>query len=102
MSSSGTVGGQATVPGYNQPISYEQVTVLTAAKGLQVIPKGVKFAMIQPEAQNVRWRDDGTDPTTAIGMILVANDVLIYSGDMTKIKFIEVTATAKINVTYYR
>ena len=87
---------------YMEPISYEQVTGLSSAKGLQSIPAGATIAMIQPEAQNVRWRDDLVNPTTSVGMILVANDIIFYSGNLADIKFIEVSATAKINVTYYR
>lgn len=87
---------------YMEPISYEQVTGVGSAKGLQSIPNGCTLAMIQPESQNVRWRDDGVNPTTSVGMILVANDILFYSGNLADIKFIEVGATAKINVTYYR
>lgn len=92
----------ATGQSYMEPISYEQVTGIGAAKGLQSIPNGATLAMIQPESQNVRWRDDGVNPTTSVGMILVANDILFYSGNLADIKFIEVSATAKINVTYYR
>jgi hypothetical protein len=96
-----TNGGLATVQGYLQPNGFEQVAVLTAAVGITPVQLS-KLAMIQAEGQNVRWRDDGTNPTPTVGMILVANDVLIYSGTLSSIKFIEVTATAKINVTYYK
>lgn len=92
----------ATGQSYMEPIAYEQVTGIGSAKGLQSIPNGATLAMIQPESQNIRWRDDGVNPTTAIGMILVANDIMFYSGNLADIKFIEVSATAKINVTYYR
>lgn len=91
---------QATIQGFLQPCGFEQITA--AASTALSVPDGAKMAMIQPEAQNVRWRDDGTAPTTAIGMLIVANDTLLYSGKLTAIRFIEVTATAKINVTYYK
>ncbi len=98
-----TNGGIPTVQGYLQPAGYEQITSLGSAVGLAAIPAGgAKMALIQAEAQNIRWRDDGTNPTTSVGMILVANDTLLYSGTLSAIKFIEVTATAKINVTYYK
>ena len=92
----------ATGQSYMEPISYEQLTSLVAAAGLASIPAGATMAMIQPEAQNVRFRDDGVDPTAAAGMIVVANDVLFYTGNLSAIKFIQVSASAKINVTYYR
>lgn len=96
-----TSGNQSkTVQGYAEPAGYVQITCATAT-GLTV-PDFAKYALIQPEAQNVRWRDDGTNPTAAIGQIIVANDTLVYSGKLTAIKFIEVTGTAKVNVTFYK
>ena len=50
----------------------------------------------------MRWRDDGTDPTTSVGMVLTAaGDPYPFSGDLSKIKFIEASATAVLNVAYY-
>jgi hypothetical protein len=49
----------------------------------------------------VRWRDDGTDPTTTVGMNLAAGASLDYEGQLAAIKFIEVTASAKLNVAYF-
>lgn len=94
-------GGQAGFQAYAKPNGFEQITGLNTVKGLTP-PAESKYCIIQPEAQNVRWRDDGTDPTTGVGMIIVANDTLVYSGDFSAIKFIEVTATAKLNVSYYK
>lgn len=90
-----------TVQGYLESNGYQQITNVSAAVGLTV-PDKTRIAMIQPESQNVRWRDDGTNPTSAIGMILVANDILVYSGVMSSIKFIETAASAKLNITYYK
>lgn len=57
--------------------------------------------MIQAESQNVRWRDDGVNPTASVGMVIVANDTLFYTGDFSAIKFIEVTGSAKLNIIFY-
>jgi len=59
------------------------------------------IAIIIPETQAVRWRDDGTDPTSTVGMPLAAGVALQYDGDLTKIRFIESTAGAKLNISYY-
>lgn len=91
-----------TIQGYADPAGYEQLTSLAAAAGLAAIPAGAKFAIIQPESQNVRWRDDAVDPTAAVGMIIVANDTMIYSGPLASLKFIQTAASAKINVIYYK
>jgi len=89
-------------------LGYQQITGLSSAKGLTVPSVDLNglacrpsIALITPETQGVRWRDDDTDPTASVGMPLAAGVTLQYDGDLTKIKFIEQTASAKINVTYY-
>ena len=87
---------------------YQQITSLSSATGLTVparTPDGLaykpNFALITPEAQAVRWRDDGTDPTSTVGMPLAVGVTLQYDGDLSKIKFIEQTGGAKLNISYY-
>jgi hypothetical protein len=82
------------------PMGYTQDKTLTVAKGLNP-PNGARVAVIQAITQNVRWRDDGTAPTAAIGMRLAAGTDMLYTGDMHAIRFIQETATAELNVTYY-
>lgn len=88
------------------PFGYQQITSLSAATALTVpaptnaVP--ATLALIQAEVQNVRWRDDGTNPTASVGMLLVVGDILPYTGDLSKLKFIEATTGAKLNVSYYR
>jgi hypothetical protein len=85
------------------PVGYQQITSLSAAAALTV-PAGATFAIIDTESQGVRWRDDGTDPTSTVGKPLPATDGvdLFYDGDLSRIKFIEQAASAKLNVAYYR
>jgi len=82
------------------PLGYQQITSLSAAAAL-TIPAGAHFALIQAETQPVRWRDDGTNPTTTVGMKLAVGDSLWYSGDLTAIRLIEQAASAKLNISYY-
>jgi len=97
------VQGVQTRAGYVETIegAFQQITSLAAATGITA-PAGATLAMIQAETQNVRWRDDGTDPTASVGMIIAAGDILMYTGDFSEIKLIEVTGSAKLNITYYR
>lgn len=90
-------------------MGYQQISSLSSATGLTV-PEvdpvtGLKamptIALITPETNTVRWRDDGTNPTASVGMPLAAGVTLQYDGDLKKIKFIEQTASAKINISYY-
>lgn len=81
-------------------LGYQQITSLSSATGL-TIPLGTTLALIVPETQNVRWRDDGTDPTASVGMPIFVGASLSYDGDLNRIKFIESTAGATLNICYY-
>jgi hypothetical protein len=91
----------STGQSYMEPLGYVQLTAATAV-GLGTVPDGTTIAMIQCETQNIRWRDDGTNPTTAVGQLLVANSTIFYSGTMSAFKMIEVVASTKVNVSFYR
>jgi len=89
-------------------MGYQQITSLSSAASLTVPTqdkqgnlKQPTFALIIAETQNVRWRDDGVAPTASVGMLLAAGVPLQYDGDLTNIKFIEQTASAKLNISYY-
>ncbi len=85
-----------------------QLTSPSSATGLTVPVRDMNglnsrptLAIITPETQAVRWRDDDVSPTASVGMPLAAGVTLQYDGDLTKIKFIEQTAGAKLNISYY-
>lgn len=89
-------------------LGYQQITSLSASTGLTVptlAPDGSfqkpTFALIIAEGAPVRWRDDGTGPTASVGMPLAIGVPLQYDGDLNKIKFIEQSASAKLNISYY-
>lgn len=82
------------------PLGYEQVTTLTSSTPIEP-PTGVRVAVIQALVQNVRWRDDGEDPTNSVGMQLSAGRDMLYTGDLAKIRFIEEAASAQLNISYY-
>lgn len=83
-------------------LGYTQVTNLVAAVGLGAIPAGAETVLLQAEAQNVRYRDDATDPTAAIGMILVINTIYEFTvAQLARMKFIEAAASAKLNISFY-
>lgn len=81
-------------------LGYQQITSLSAATALTV-PTGATMALITPETQAVRWRDDGTNPTASVGMPVAVGESLNYDGDLSRIRFIEQTASAKLNISYY-
>ena len=81
-------------------LGYQQITSLSASTALTV-PSGATLAVVIPEAYAVRWRDDGTAPTGSVGMPLAIGTTLSYDGDLSRIRFIEQAASAKLNVSYY-
>lgn len=83
------------------PLGHQQITNVSAAVGLTV-PVGAVWALIRCEAQSVRWRDDGTNPSATVGMLMLAADVpFLYGGTLTAIKFFETAASAKLNIAYF-
>jgi hypothetical protein len=83
-----------------QCLGYQQITSLSASTALTV-PVGANLALIVAETQAVRWRDDGTAPTASVGMPLATGVSLSYDGDLKAIRFIEQSASATLNVSYY-
>lgn len=93
-------GNTGVVPAPNRPLGYQQIGTVSSAIGLTV-PMGALVALIQAESQDVRWRDDGTNPTSTSGMTIAAGTILPYTGNLSAIKFIEAAASAKVSVSYY-
>jgi hypothetical protein len=87
-------------PYVGQPLGYQQITNLAAAVGL-VVPAGARFAIIQAEAANIRWRDDGTNPTATVGIRLLQDDTYGREEDLKAVKFIQETLGGILNVAYY-
>lgn len=90
-------------------LGYQQITSLSASTALTVptvdpsTGSNIKptIALITPETQGVRWRDDGVAPTATVGMPLASGVTLQYDGDLAKIRFIQSSAGAILNVSYY-
>lgn len=82
-------------------LGYQQITSLGSSTALTV-PAGAMFALITPESQGVRWRDDGTAPTATVGYPLAAGVELQYAASsLTALRFIEQTASATLNIAYF-
>jgi len=87
---------------------YQQITNLTASVGLTIparTPDGLNakpvFALIIAEGAPVRWRDDGIAPTASVGMPIAVGVPFQYDGDLTKIRFIQQSASGILNISYY-
>lgn len=91
------------MPGVNlYPAGDAQITTLSAAVGLTAPSADANVARVQAESQNVRYRADNTDPTASVGELLYAGDQGTWIfGDLKKYKFIEASASAKLNVQFF-
>ena len=90
-------------------MGYQQITDLSSAVSLTVPQKDLsglagtpRIAIITPEDQGVRWRDDGVAPTASVGMPLAAGVTLQYDGDLSQIQFIQQASSGIIDVAFYR
>ena len=92
------------------PLGYDQMSVAgvrslrdSAALGT-AMSAGATVAIITAETQNIRWRDDGTDPTTAIGSLILSSGQppMVYDGSLESIRFIAATAGAILHVSLYK
>lgn len=66
-------------------------------------PINANAMLMQAEAQNIRWRDDSANPTTAVGMLLVSGQPpVMFTGQLSAIRFIDAVANGILNVAFYR
>ncbi len=84
-------------------LGYEQFAAgaINAATAL-TFPVGTQVAIFKPAAQAIRFRDDGTDPTAAIGYpVAVGTEYIYCSGSISRLKVIAQVAGAVLDVLYY-
>src|SRR5258708_5167231 len=93
------------------PLGYEQITLSGSTVidltngGTFTIPPSARMALIAVSVAKVRWRDDGTNPTTAVGMPVDGTTNTLefqYTGDLTAIKFVAVSGSPVLDVSFYR
>lgn len=88
--------------GYAQAPAGTFVTAKTLAVAGIAIPAGASLCVISCEAQAIRWRDDGTAPTTAVGMPLaVATELRYTARNLASMQIIEQVAGAIVNFNFY-
>lgn len=76
---------------------YQQLALAGVAAGL-TIPAGATKALITP-AVDIRWRDDGTDPTAGVGYPLKAGSELAY--DLDRLASLRLFGTGNVDVFYF-
>lgn len=66
------------------------------------VPVGAKAAQINVSGADVRYTDDGTTPTAAVGMPASQGASWLYTGPLAALKFIAQSGTATLDVSYYK
>jgi hypothetical protein len=82
------------------PLGFEQISLSGAAVGLDP-PAGATFALVAVTGANANWRDDGTAPTSTIGMPLVSGQAPIAMANLQALQFIS-TGTSTLAVSFYK
>lgn len=83
-------------------LAYSQITTLSTAVPLGVIPEGASLALVRVEAQPIRWRMDGTNPTASLGYpLLVGEELQLTAAQLSVFRAIESTAGAILNVHFF-
>lgn len=83
-------------------LGYAQIA--TASATGFTVPDGAEIAVISVEVAAVRYRDDGTNPTTAIGMVVPTGLApFVFFGNLAALKFINAVGAsgALVNATFY-
>lgn len=102
--------GTVSVKAYNETTGREDIGNVALVAGnigagvskLQVIPALTKFAQIQAEGGDMKYTDDGTVPTIALGQRLYDGQVLEYEGPLANLRFFVCSGAPKLNVAYYK
>jgi hypothetical protein len=94
---SGTSGGAGT---YQLSVANTASSASLTSGG---IPPGATMASLQAESANVRYRDDGGAPTSAIGSLVVSGqNPMPYTGTLSRLRFIAASGSPLLNVNFYR
>ena len=100
---------EGTVSAYRRPMGYQQISAATLVSATKLTVPAAQsglncgYAIIQCEGTtaSVRWRDDGTAPTSSVGMNLSTGGELDYSGDLTQIQFIANAGSPILDISFY-
>lgn len=93
----GTPGGAGT---YNLSVANTASSASVTSGG---IPPGATMAFLEAEVADIRYRDDGSVPTTAIGNLIVHGiPGILYTGTLSKMQFIGASGSPLLDVAFYR
>lgn len=83
-------------------LGYMQVPLSTTLPfQLPDIPDGAKSMLIKPESGGIRYRDDGIDPTSTVGMPLASGESMYYELKIEDLRMIAQEDGAICNIAFY-
>ena len=83
------------------PLGCYAISAFSTAQPLTTIPAGATFIQGSVETNNVRMRDDGTAPTSSVGVLYSVGNFFIVD-TLGNLSFIPTTGSATINYCAYR
>lgn len=97
------IGKTAVIQSEYSPVDdgYQQIS-LTAGTAVSLTVPGLAYiAHIQAYDGALRYRDDGTAPTSSTGMSIASAGDIWYDGDLDAIQLISESGTIEVNVLFY-
>ena len=90
---------------YINPLGYCQLTASSAAALVSTctggIPATSQWATICVETANIRWRDDGTAPTTSVGMPVSSGQCFYYNSKFSALSVIAQSGSPVLDISFY-
>jgi hypothetical protein len=84
------------------PKGHQQILSATlAAVTALTVPGGAVYAQLHAWGETVRYRDDGPDPTSGVGMRLVKDTTIFYTASLSALRFIREVSGANLEVLFY-
>lgn len=96
------LAGQVTITGGYISAGAGQYALAISGVVLLTVPKGSEIAEICVETAGVRYTDDGTTPTSTVGIPVASGSCFQYGGPLNKIQFIAQSGSPTIDVSYYK
>jgi hypothetical protein len=101
------LAGNVTITGgYISAGAGQYAVSITGTASSLTVPAGSEIAEICVETAGVRYRDDGTAPTSSNGIPVVPTSTapacFQYGGPLNKIQFIAISGSPTIDVSYYK
>jgi len=99
----GTVSSTVPINADPPALLYRQFTAEQLARVQRLTPpSGATLVRVESNGGTaVRYRGDNVDPTPASGMLIIPGDYRMFTGDLTKVAFIDQGGNAVLDVTYY-